>query len=109
MGRENTSETSQTQTLTQNSVVFLKHSYKKQMLGELDSYLSSTVDELQQEWLIILLPGVISSHLKWGESLEGELNDGGFYGQHLMGNIHVLEIRCCILSKSQYMFKISAI
>lgn len=32
-----------------------------------------------------------------------------FYGQHLMGNIHVLEIRCCILSKSQYIFKISAI
>lgn len=64
MGKENTSETSQTQTLMQNSVVFLKHSYKKQMLGELDSYLSSTVDELQQGWLIILLPGVISSHLK---------------------------------------------
>lgn len=63
-GKENTSETSQTQTLMQNSVVFLKHSYKKQMLGELDSYLSSTVDELQQGWLIILLPGVISSQLK---------------------------------------------
>lgn len=62
MGRENTSETPQT--LIENSVVFLKPSYKKQMLGELDSYPSSTIDELQQAWLLILLPGVISSHLK---------------------------------------------
>ena len=76
MGRENTPETPQT--LTQNYVVFLKHSYKKQMLGELDPYPNSTIDELQQAWMLIHLPGVISSHLKRGEGLESGLSDGGF-------------------------------
>ena len=48
------------------------------MLGELDPYPNSTIDELEQAWMLILLPGVISSHLKWGEDLKSGLSDGGF-------------------------------